>query len=151
MYKIRQVNSSKNREVTLMKTWFDFSSLSFSVSRIFSSISLKYTKLFISYKNIKFPYHWIIHIKFPKLPKITSLTRMFLKFFKRFLYHVRSSQVTYIYNVTFKATRKLFYLHLFMPTLLLPANQGSTRNIHRNVVAFFNPEWHKKKERYVLA
>lgn len=31
------------------------------------------------------------------------------------------------------------YLHLLIPTLELPTNHGSTKKMHRKVVAFFKP------------
>lgn len=33
------------------------------------------------------------------------------------------------------------YLHLLIPTLELPANHGSSKNIHRNVIEPFSPSY----------
>lgn len=41
------------------------------------------------------------------------------------------------------------YLHLFIPTFELPANQGSTRKMHRKVVAFFRPDWIKNMRQQI--
>lgn len=57
--------------------------------------------------------------------------------------HPSIKLIVYIIHIVIEF-RKLFYLHLLIPTLLLPAKYGSTKKIHRNVVAFLSPYGKRK-------